>query len=284
MTIRYSINVVGADSDNPFSNTASARTNLQRFINVLKSLASGTKSGVYTIDVHASATRASATATCASVANADTVTINGTAFTATQFNASGTVTAATALALDTVTVQGVVLTAVSGTPVAGGTTFDISGSDTATATSLAAAINANPTLAYYVTATSSAAIVTIRALASGTGGNALTLATSNNTRLAKSGTVLAGGAAVVNNQFDYKGSNTQTAAALAAAINASTTAAVKSIVTATSALGVVTVTCKTPGLIGNCVTFVSSNGTRLAVTGSGVLASGAETLLSVMSF
>ena len=46
-------------------------------------------------------------------------------------------------------------------------------------------------------------------------------------------------------------------------------------VTASSLVDVVTVTCLVPGVVGNGLTLVSSNGTRLAVTGSGRLAGGA---------
>lgn len=63
-------------------------------------------------------------------------------------------------------------------------------------------------------------------------------------------------------------SDTATAAAIAAAINASGNALVSNHVTATSALGVVTLTAKQPGHGGNAVT--------LAASGTGVTASGAR--------
>lgn len=62
------------------------------------------------------------------------------------------------------------------------------------------------------------------------------------------------------------GGDTATAAALAAAINADAT--VKTFVTATSALGVVTVTAISPGTMGNSMSLVAS--------GTGVSASGAR--------
>jgi phage tail sheath gpL-like len=60
--------------------------------------------------------------------------------------------------------------------------------------------------------------------------------------------------------------DTTTAAALAAAINASTNALVEPFVTATSALGVVTITAVDKGVAGNTIT--------LAATGTGCTASG----------
>lgn len=72
--------------------------------------------------------------------------------------------------------------------------FAMNTDDTATALSLVAAILANATSAAVVTAVSALGVVTITALEAGTVGNAYTLATSNNTRLAKSGATLASGA------------------------------------------------------------------------------------------
>lgn len=64
------------------------------------------------------------------------------------------------------------------------------------------------------------------------------------------------------------GGDTATAAAIAAAINASGNALVNKHVTATSALGVVTITAITPGFSGNAIT--------LAASGTNVTASGAR--------
>jgi phage tail sheath gpL-like len=64
------------------------------------------------------------------------------------------------------------------------------------------------------------------------------------------------------------GGDTATAVLIAAAINASANALVSNHVTATSALGVVTLTSKYPGHAGNAVT--------LAASGTGVTASGAR--------
>jgi phage tail sheath gpL-like len=105
--------------------------------------------------------------------------------------ASGTVTCASVQAADTVTIDGVVLTAVSGTPAAD--EFDISGTNTAAAASLVAAINANATLDGRVTATSALGVVTVQADQYGEDGNSVSLASSDGTRLAVSGAALSGG-------------------------------------------------------------------------------------------
>lgn len=105
--------------------------------------------------------------------------------------ASGTVTLASVAAADTVTINGVVLTAVSGAPAAN--QFDISGTDTADAVSFVAAVAANATLAGMVLATNVAGVVTLEAKVGGVIGNAITLASSNGTRLAVSAARLAGG-------------------------------------------------------------------------------------------
>jgi phage tail sheath gpL-like len=113
--------------------------------------------------------------------------------------ASGTVTAAGVLAGDTVTVAGQVFTAVNG----GSPTnvqFDMSGSNTQTGANIAAALTNHPTVGKYVKATNASGVVTITAVTDGYIGNLITLASSNGTRLAVSGTNLTGGA----------GNNTQT--------------------------------------------------------------------------
>jgi phage tail sheath gpL-like len=109
----------------------------------------------------------------------------------TQVAATGTVTCASVLAADTVTVSGVLLTAVSGAPAAD--QFDMSGTDTATATSLALAMNSNATISGIVTATSALGVVTLTAKVKGVVGNAITLASSNGTRLAASAARLTSG-------------------------------------------------------------------------------------------
>lgn len=115
--------------------------------------------------------------------------------------ASGTVTCASVQAADEVTIDGVVLTAVSGTPAAD--EFDISGSDTADAASLVAAIAANATLAARVSASSALGVVTIQARDAGALGNSISLASSNGTRLAVSAAALASGANGTQYSFEF---------------------------------------------------------------------------------
>lgn len=178
--------------------------------------------------VVAGTARATGTVVCSAVDSGDTLSINGQALTATKHNATGTVTITVANtdADDTVTVNGVVFTAKASESLTA-REFTIGGTDAAAATSLAACINAasaNPLSDLYndVTAQAASNVVTIRAVSAGTGGDAITLASNDADGLAVSGATLSGGAAVANDQFDYVGSNAQTARALANAINAST--------------------------------------------------------------
>ncbi len=208
---------------------------------------------------------ASGTVTVASIAANDTVTLNGTVLTSKQQRATGTVTAASAVAADTVTINGVVMTAVAGAATLGTKTFSIDTGDTETGTSLKAQINAYAEFSGIVTATSSAGVVTIRAVTAGVAGNSIALATNNNTRLAKSGTALSGGIAVANNEFEAIGTDTQIATDLVRCIGASSTALVNAHTTASSAAGVVTIRAAYSGTQGNAITLASSDGGRLAL-------------------
>lgn len=207
------------------------------------------------------------TVTCASVSAADTVTINGQNFTAANgspgtdefdmsgtntadasdlvrcINASaqslvsgfvkannlnGTITLASVAAGEYVEVDGIRFTASAAATPSGPTEFSIAGNDTADAAALVTKINAHPTLAQRLFATSAAGVVTLRQLPgittgstmvksgagitlsvaalaatavvnifsvlSGKPGNAITLASSDGTRLAVSGARLTGGA------------------------------------------------------------------------------------------
>lgn len=78
----------------------------------------------------------------------------------------------------------------------------------------------------------------------------------------------------VANEYNIGADATACAAALAAAINASTSAKIKNIILAESALGVVTLTCLVPGSIGNLCTLTESSA-NFTVAGAN-LASGSE--------
>lgn len=73
-------------------------------------------------------------------------------------------------------------------------------------------------------------------------------------------------------EFDQSGSDTADGADLAAVINAHSVLSL--LVSAEASAGVVTVTSHAKGSVGNHIVLSSSNGTRLAVTGSGYLAGG----------
>lgn len=108
--------------------------------------------------------------------------------------ATGTVTLASVLAADFVTINGVVYTAVAGVK-ANNTQFSIDGSDTVDAADLVDSITNDTrqgTLAD-ITATNAAGVVTVTSTAIGVAGNAVTLVSSNGTRLAVSGATFAGG-------------------------------------------------------------------------------------------
>lgn len=219
---------------------------------------------------------ANATVTVAGVLANDTLTVNGVTLTALQRNATGTVAAASAANGDSVTIGGVTFTGLTAgsTPAAFQFAVGTGGSaNTDTATNLAAAINGVSGLAF--DAVSSGVTVTVRAVTAGTAGNSITLASSNATTLAVSGTVLAGGSAVAINTFDPGGSNTQVATNIAACVNASTSTLVSDHVYAVSNGALVTLLAKSAGVAGNLVTIASSNGSRLAVPAGGRLASGA---------
>lgn len=92
--------------------------------------------------------------------------------------ASGTITLSSMVATDTVTINGVVFTCVASG--ATGNQFNVGGTDTITATNLAAAINASVTanIANVVTATGVGPVVTVTAVQPGLAGNVNTLAIS----------------------------------------------------------------------------------------------------------
>jgi hypothetical protein len=115
--------------------------------------------------------------------------------------ASGTVTISSYANLvsgthDVVTVCGQAFTAQAGAATLGTATFQAATSNDATAASLAAQINSHAVTSVLVHAVAVSAVVTITALNTGSGGNALTLGyTDNDTNVGatKSGTTLSGG-------------------------------------------------------------------------------------------
>lgn len=200
--------------------------------------------------------------------------------------ATATITLASVAANTVLLINGVPFTATNGAATAGNNEFDISGgTDTLDATALAAAINASTTtgIAGVVTATSAAEVVTVTAVRSGRGGNAITIenlgvvatgtataasvdATDAITLNGQAITAVASGAA--NNQFNVGATDAATAANLAAAINASTTAIVNKHVRAVSRAAVVHIFAKYGGIHGNAITLTTNDGTDLAVSGA----------------
>lgn len=206
--------------------------------------------------------------------------------------ATGVITLATVLAADTVTLNGAALTAANGSPTA--EQFDMSGADAADATSLVNAINTTSTaalIAGVVRASNMAGQVT---LASAVAGDWVEIAGVRFNAVAAASTKV--------EEFTIAGSDTADAAALVVCINAHP--ALKDLVIATSAAGVVTVrqlpfgqwtstalrmtssngtraavvqfaatasvlvACVDKGKEGNCMTIATSNAGRLAIAGS----------------
>ncbi len=268
------------DGVDPLIADSDGKTLLKTLINHLQGLLGGNKRA-NSIDVYPEndgLDAATGTVTAAAVQAGDTVTINGQAITATTQKARGTVTTVVANTDvdDTVTILGEVFTAKAAEDTGAGE-FDISGTDAAAATSLAACLAANAVVSAAIEWVVASNVVHMLALAKGTGGNAYTLATSDADGLVISGANFTGGAAVANNQFDFHAQfNDYTAEEIARTVNDSTTDAISTMVEASSASAVATITALEPGFSGNAITFVSSNGSRLAVSGSGRLAGGDE--------
>lgn len=241
------------------------RTLLRDFRELLRAIAGSGIVGrlVARPTIKAATQSASAVVTAAAVANADTVTVNGTVLTAARHRASCTVTLATVSAADTVTVNGVVFTAVNGSPV--GNQFDMSGTDAADAATLVTAINNCTTAGVFglIEAVRPAAsgVVNIYAIAANsTVGNAYTIASSNGARLAitnDNAGLFTGGAAATVNEFDYFASNGRVAEDMARCINVSTTSLVSGHVNAAAKSGVVTVASALTG------DYVDIDGVRL---------------------
>lgn len=274
----YSLNITADDGEQTVSSDAT-KTALQ-LRSFFHRAASGGNRGDVTMKCRTSTVTATGTVTAAAVEAADTVSINGTALTATTHTARGTATCVSVAEDDALSVAGVTFTVKDTPDPEEPLEVETGSTDTEMAENFAAAINANETTSAVVKATNVAGVVHIKALAVGTGGNAIALTETGTTITASGAGTLAGGAAVANNQFDFHAAwDDDTATALAAAINASTTALISKHVTAEASSAAVTVTAKIPGHAGNAVTIASSDGTRLAITASATrLTGGTETL------
>ncbi len=202
--------------------------------------------------------------------------------------ADGDIICASVLAADTVTVNGLLYTAVAGAK-ANNEQFSIDTSDTACATDLADSID-NDTRSGTtgdLTATASTDTVTAVTDVSGTSGNAITLVSSNGTRLAVTGSgnftggvtadtvtvnglvyTAVTGAKADDTQFSIDSTDTATATDLADSIDDDTRTGTLDDLTAIGAAAVVTATQTVGGTSGNATTLVSSDGTRLAVSGA----------------
>ncbi len=249
-------------------------------------LAGGTNSAPYSLTARTAAVPATGTVTLTSTGGAanDTVSINGVALTAKQHNATGTCTVDVSACDngDTVTINGYAFTCGAAQDLTTGT-FNIASTDAAGNASLAACINAStdPLIAGIVTATASATVTTIRAVTAGTAGNSLTFVSDDADGLAVSGAgTLTNGAAPAAGEWECTGSLTQQATSFAAAVNASTNALLLNLVTATSLVGVATITASVPGVAGNTMTLAKS-GTNIAVSGTGRLTGGTETVITL---
>lgn len=109
-------------------------------------------------------------------------------------HASGTITCVAADAADNVTVGATTFVGTAGAVTPGAATYSIDTSDNAAATSLAAQINAHAVASTVVHAKAASNVVTVRAVAGGTTGNAIVLTTTDAVDLAVSGTGTLSGA------------------------------------------------------------------------------------------
>lgn len=146
-------------------NSSKPRRSILETAKRVSDLANGHHQGVITIQTgSADPVAASGTITCASVSNADTVTIGKTTLT------------------------------FSSTPANEDQVESDGGTNTLDAEALVAAINAHSVLSKLVVASNVAGVVTVTSLVKGEIGNYIALASSNGTRLAVSAAYLASGA------------------------------------------------------------------------------------------
>lgn len=252
-----------------------ASLDMPALADVLNAFAAGLLPGYIDVALgETAAVKANATATLSGCVAGEKITINAVDFTAVdsgatgnQFNISGTKAGATAIFASVIATDVIVVNGVTFTCMASGATgdqFNVGINDAATVANAIAAINASVSAGVAnITASGSTATLILTADVEGAAGNAFTLTTPDTTITVSGATFTGGGV-----------SDTATAAALAAAINASTTAKIDGYVHASSALGVVTITADINGVVGNSFTLTET-GTGITVTGSGFLAGGA---------
>ncbi len=263
-----------------------------------KDYVGNTSKGTFTISGAAVAVKADGTIICASVvANRFS---DGTITCATVVEnifATGTVTCATAIVGNTVTVNGNLYTAIAGSKAGDNTKFSIDTGNNETATDLADSVDndTRPGILGDVSASSASAVVTITSDELGVAGNAVLLVSSGAT-VAVSGsgtftggsdvntvtvngnlyTAVAGSKGGDNTKFSTDTSDEATGIDLADSINNDTRPGTSGDVSATESTGVVTVISDLIGVLGDVITLVSSDGTTLAVTGSGFLSGGVD--------
>jgi hypothetical protein len=150
MAVKYVVSFNAGDGDLPLKSGA-PRDSLNRLASKLKKLASGNNQSSWTVDVRNTATAATGTITLATCGAGTVIDVNGVEFRAIA----------------------------SGTPTIANGEFVISGTDTADATSLAAAINGSTDarISGVLTATSDSGVVTLTPAQYGKLGNAISIKT-----------------------------------------------------------------------------------------------------------
>lgn len=247
-----------------FGSTHSIRDDIQRLLNFIQGALGGAGDGASSIAIRENSVAATPlTITLASMAAGTVLLINGVPFTAKGSAAT-----------------------------AGNNEFDISGgTDTLDAAALATAINASTSTGVYnaLTASSSGAVVTLTPAGAGAGSNCITV---ENLGVVATGTatcsavdaadaiaingqaITAHATTAANNQFVVGATDAATATNLAACINASTTAIVNKHVRALARAAVVHIFAKYGGIAGNAISLTTTDGTDLAVSGTGRLTGG----------
>lgn len=235
------------------------------------------------VDINAKAMTAAllharAVATLVTPVATNSLTVQGVVFTAAQLHARGKVTFSTVVATNAVSIGGVNFVGAAGAATPGAATFSVDTSDTAAATSLAAQINAHAVASLVVGATSSGAVVKIRALLAGTAGNAIAFAKTGSPVTiqtaaggALAGAFIEGGVAQTSLTWDYGDTDTQAAVSLAARINAHPTTV--ALMTASNVAGAVKLRSILTGTAGNAYTITKS-GAPITITAA---AGGADT-------